>query len=349
MGLETNIHGIWAAKQSALGTPAAAPTTLTTGKRFRLAAQGGVGTNIEMGSEAFNDLDQFGDAQDYIQSIIGGGAPPFMGTPNELAWLAWMFNGAETVTNIPGPPVAEEHVSTPATSLFYSTFFQRTGSSIIERVQHNDCVINGLEITAGTGQHVLRVTPTIISLDPGVIIAADPTLAMPLFDSFLWTEAEGALLLGGVVMTGPTQYTLTLSKNLEANYADGVTPEDLQPATPTIGVSMAMLLKQQEFEFARNLIYASGTPAPGAKPARFLGGMSSFAVTHTQKDSAGVATGKSAKFEVPGVRWDKPSAIAVPNPGGGGGTLELSGGMRKVAGQPAWRSTVRCSQVAFTA
>jgi hypothetical protein len=116
-------------------------------------------------------------------------------------------------------------------------------------------------------------------------------------------------------------------------------------------VTIALILDQAAFEFANTLIYASATPAGGVKPARFLGGMSAFAVTHTQKDAAGVATGMSAKFEIPGVRWEKPSAVAVPNPGGGGGTLELSGQMRKVAGQPAWRSTVRTpdSVVAFTA
>jgi hypothetical protein len=197
----------------------------------------------------------------------------------------------------------------------------------------------------------MRVTPGIISLDPGEKIAADPTLGMPVEDAFLWTEAEGALLLGGTVMNGPTQYTLTLNKNLDPLYADGVTPEDLQPGTPTIAISVAMILNQEAFEFANNLLYASATPAPASKPARFLGGLSSFAVTHAQKDSAGAVTGLQAKFEIAGVRWEKPGAVAVPNPGGGGGTLELSGQMRKVAGQPAWRSTVRTANtvVAFTA
>lgn len=354
MALETNIHAIWGAKQTARAAAATAPTTDTTGKRLLLGAQGDIGTNLSMGSEAFNDLDIFGDAQDYVESIIGSGAPPLLGTPNELAWLCWMFNGNETVANITGPPVKKEHTSVPSPSLFYGSYFKRVGSSVIERLRFLDGVINQLEITAGTGQRVLRVVPSIITLDPGEKIAADPTLPVTVDDAFLWTEADGGLTLSvageaATVLAGPTQYTLTLNKNLEPIYADSVVPHDLQPGTPTIGVSLAMVLDQAGFDLANRLIYASAAPAPGAKPAKFLGGMGSFVVEHIQKDLAGAITGNKAKFEVPGVRWEKPSAVAVPNPGGGGGTLELSGQMRKVAGQPAWRSTVTCEQVAFTA
>lgn len=349
MALETNIHALWGRKQTAKGTPGAAPGTSATGKRLRLAAQGAIATNVEMGSEPFNDLDQFGDAQDYITSIIGQGAPPVQATPDELAWLCWLFNGSETVSAIVGPPATNEHVGTPATNLFYSTFWRRTGASIIERIKNNDCVMSQMEIVCGTGQQVMRITPTIISLDPGEKFATDPSLGMPADKGFLWTEAEGNVNVNGSVLAGATQYTLTLNKNLEVLQAVSAKPYDLQPGTPTIGITMAMILDQAGFDLANFLLYGTTSPAAGAKPTVNLGTLGSFSVVHDQLSDAGVITGSKAKFEIAGVRWERPGAVAVPNPGGGGGTLELSGQMRKVAGSPAWKSTIRSPQVAFTA
>src|SRR5262245_4842379 len=151
MALETNIHALWGAKQSSQGTGATAPTTATTGKRLILGDQGGMQTNIEMGSEAFSDLDVFGDAQDYIQSIVGAGTAPIQATPNELAWLCWGFNNLnDTVTSVPGPPAVQQHVSIPAVAAIpYFTIWQRAGVSPVERVRYIDCVYNGLEISAG--------------------------------------------------------------------------------------------------------------------------------------------------------------------------------------------------------
>ena len=349
MALETNIHGIWGAKQAAKGTPATAPTTATTGKHLRLAAQGDIATQIGQGSEQFSDLGLFGDAQDFVTTIIGQGAPPIHGTPDELAWLIWLFNSQETVTDITGPPAKKKHVSTPTPSLSWATFYKRTGSSIIDRKRYSDSVISQLEISAGTGQHILRAVPTIISLESGEQIAADPTLVLPTTKAFLWTEVDGALKLNGGVIKGPTQYTITLNRNLEPIYADSPRPHDLQPGTPSLGVSVAMVLDQDAFDLANLLLYGTATPAAGDKPTPHIGALGALDLTHTQKDDSGAVTGNSAQFEVPGVRWQKPGAVAVPNPGGGGGTLELTGSMRRVAGQPEWRSTVICDQAAFTA
>ena len=349
MALETNIHAIWGAKQTAKGTAATAPAAATSGKRLLLGAQGDLATTLEIGSEPFSDLDVYGDAMDYFASVIGQGAPPIHATPNELAWIIWMFNGNETVTNITGPPVKKEHVSVPATAWFYGSYWKRVGAQIVERQRFADCVMSQLEITAGTGQRVLRVTPTMISLDPGEKVAADPTLAVTTDEAFIWTEADGLVDINGTVVGGPTQYTITLNKNLEPIYADSVRPHDLQPGTPSITVSTALVLDADSFALANFMIYGTATPSAGAKPSANLGTVGSFEVEHVQKDHLGVATGNKAKFEIPGVRWEKPSAVAVPNPGGGGGTLELSGSMRKVGANPPWRATVTCEEAAFTA
>jgi hypothetical protein len=345
VAVETNIHGLWGALQTAKGSAATAPTTGTTGVRLRLGDQGGIQTDRTDGEGAYSDLSVFGDAQDYVQSIIGSGTPPLHATPDELAWTLLFFSGQEAVTEVTGPPVKQEHESTPAASLKYATIWQRVGGSIIERKRNVDCVCNQIEITAGTGQHIVRITPTVISLDPGEVVAADPTLALDDENAFLWTESEGGLLLDGNVIEGPSQYTITLNRNLEPIYGNSTRPVHLQPGTPSGTVSLAMALDQDAFERAQTIMYGDATPGAGDKPVAHVGDLGSFKVTHTQRDNGGDLTGNLAEFEMGFVKWDPVSALAVPNPGGGGGTLELSGRMRK----GDFTSRVTCDSLAFTA
>ena len=349
MALETNLNGLWGAKQTAKGTPATAPSTATTGARFRVPEQWDLAVNRNDEAEAFSDLDMWGDAQDVVTQIMGQGTPPIQGTPDELAWLIWMFNGGETVNAIVGPPAKSEHVSVPTTNRFWGSYWKRVGVDPVERQRFADALISQLVLACGTGQRILRVTPTIMSLDPGEKIAADPTLGMPAVDAFVWAEADGALELGGSVFEGATQYTLTLNKNLGPLEGQGVRPYDLQPGTPTLTLSCSMALDAEAFALANKVLYGTETPVAGAKPTAFVGDLSAFEVTHTQKDSDGADTGNIGKLEVPGWKIDPPDAVAVPNPAGGGGTLELAGPGRKSGASPMWRSTITCDHAAFTA
>src|SRR5690606_3866349 len=113
--------------------------------------------------------------------------------------------------------------------------------------------------------------------------------------------------------------------------------------------SCAMALDDDAYQLAQKILYGTTSPAPGAKPVVFVGERGAFHVVHTQRDSAGVLTGNGADLEIPGVEWDPPSAGVVPSPRGGGGALELSGRMRKVAGRPEWVGKVTCDAAQFTA
>jgi hypothetical protein len=281
--------------------------------------------------------------------VSGAGEPGFQGTPDELAWLCWLLNANETVTAIAGPPAVNEHVSVPGSSRFYSTFWKRVGSQIIERQKFVDSLITQLQITAGSGQRVLRAVSSISSLDPGVKFTTDPTLAMPTESAFVWQEAVGAVTLGGVVFRQASQYTLTVARPIELLYGDTVTPQDVQPGISTVALSVAMALDQAAFDKANLILYGTTTPGLNAKPIAYTNPVEAFQVVHTQVDGTGTATGRTAKFEVPAIKWDAPAAVVVPNPEGGGGTLELSGQARASAGNPRWRSTIRCASAAFTA
>jgi hypothetical protein len=89
---ETNIYRVWAAKQSAKGTPATVPT-----RSFKQVA-GAVVTAVDTGSENFSDGTSFGDTTTWLNSITGTGSPGIEGTTDETAWLLWMFHGTETIT-----------------------------------------------------------------------------------------------------------------------------------------------------------------------------------------------------------------------------------------------------------
>lgn len=92
--LETNLYRIWAAKQTAKGVPIL--TTAMT-KSFKQVA-GSVVVNLDGGNENFSDGTQFGDITSWLNSISSAGAPGIEAGTDELAWLLWVFHGAETVS-----------------------------------------------------------------------------------------------------------------------------------------------------------------------------------------------------------------------------------------------------------
>src|SRR5881409_3127560 len=92
MAVESNIYALWAAKQTAKGTPATVAT-----KRL-IQVGGDVNTNPDHGLENFSDLDRFGDSADFVNTVIGEGSPVVQMTHDEVAYLSWLFFGAEVFT-----------------------------------------------------------------------------------------------------------------------------------------------------------------------------------------------------------------------------------------------------------
>jgi hypothetical protein len=91
--IETNIHEIWAAKQSAQGVPAT-----VAARRFKLVGGSAPVANPDFGSEPYSDGSAYGDATDWFNSLLGQGQPALEGGTDELAWLLWIFSGNETVS-----------------------------------------------------------------------------------------------------------------------------------------------------------------------------------------------------------------------------------------------------------
>lgn len=341
MALEPKIHALWAAKQTAKGNPAAAATK-------RLVQVGGdINTARADGSEQFSDLSRFGDAIDYTDTLVGAGDPVIEAHPDQLAYLCWLFFGQETVTGAADP---FSHEFTPGTNGgFWATFWKRVGQTVGPvRQKFNDCRIGTLAFDGSQGSKVLHVTPTILSLDPGEVFAADPAAGMPGDDSLLFTEAEGTFEVNGVVLK-VSSFQLVCNEDRSPWYGDGVTPADVVEGTPSVTLAVTGLIDAAGLAEYNKRIYGTAAPAAGTKPLKVPEDLGSFECLFTKEDDAGpVAPARSAKFEVPGVKWS-PDVAVPPNVAGGAAEITLAGEARRSGSDPQVRITIENGNAAYAA
>jgi hypothetical protein len=442
--MELNIEGLWAAKQSGQGTPATAPTTATTGKRYRKVA-GDIGTTPEDGSENYSDGQRLSSAAQFRTTLQGGGSPGIQMQPGTVGHLSWLWMGQETptgtatnavqtasitgatagtaklvfggqstapivfnatsaavqaafeslanvgkgnvtVTGGPWPAtamiitfvgqmrasphtaitidstgltggtpsvtqttvgVAVQHVATPTSSSHWLSMWKQLGSTVSQKQRFNDCRIAGLQLQCGRDQFVGRITPTIISLDPGETITADPTLVEDDDDSILWTEAEGQLNINGVVFSGTTGYNITTSDGLTPAYGDSVKAFDVGSGVGQVtGADIQVYLNAAGLAKYNEIIYGSSTPAAGAKPIARVPAIGSFSVKHWRYNTS-ASPGRQVFIECPNVQWTSPDAPAG-NPDGGLASISLGFRTVKRGSDPHIRITTNSADAGYT-
>lgn len=340
---ELQIYGLWAGKQTAKGTANAAP-----GQRFKQVA-GGFNVPREDGSESYSDATAMPDTLDWVNTLVGNGAPGIQATPEEVAWLHWAFEGGETTSAVTGPPAKTKHTTTPLPGLgHWQTWATRLGSAVADRMQHNDCQISQLVVEGSTANKAVRITPTVLSLDPGEQRAADPVKAMPVKAALLYTDGTGRFTIDGTVFRGHSQFTLTINKDLTPVYGDDITVYDLAIGNVTVTIGVTLYFDADGRGQFNKLVYGSSAPAAGTKPAKVITGIGSYAFDLRARDAAGVATGDKYVLTLPKVKWAVPDA---PDPAAGGGTpeLALAGAMRKpAAGTQPYTIDIDCDAAAFT-
>lgn len=344
MGLqELNISGLWAGKQAAKGVAAAA-----FDQRFKNPA-GGIRTARDEGSENYSDLSKFGDAVDWINSVLGNGAPALHCTPEELAWLLYIFHGGETTAPIVGPPAKTNHLFEPlAGSGFWTSWFKRLGLTNVTREQFQDVKIAQLALAGSTGDKALKVSPTLLVLDPGINKAADPVAALPAKKTFLYSEGTGRWEVDGVVFEGHAGFQLTLNEDLQPVYGDATTPHDLIQGNATVGIQVNCYFDDDGKAQFNKQLYGDPAPAADARPLDTLPGLGSYEFELRAKDDVGDETGDVFKLSVPGVKWDLPES-PEQNPDGGAAELQLTGSMRRVpgGGVDPYNIEVACDAAAF--
>lgn len=323
--LEPNFYGLWGGGQTAKGTPNVAPIhrLLQVGGDFGLAS--------DDGSEEWSDLTKYGGATDWVNSRLGNGTPAYEATPSELAWTLWAFHGAETVVAVTGPPAVQKHTFIPSTGKGkWCTFFRRVGLGVPMRHQFNDCLITQVQIEGSTANKAVRVTPTILSLDPMVPYAADPAQALPTDKTLLYTDGAGSFTIDGTVFTEQSSFSLVINDAWTPIFGDGTTPVDVVQGNPAVAISATIYFTTAAFSEWCKLVYGTAAPAAGTKPLSTIPALGSYAFDLKQRDGTGALNGIEFKLTIPGVKWTIPDAPA-PNPAGGATEVTLAGAMRPVA------------------
>jgi hypothetical protein len=217
---ELQIYGLWAGKQTAKGTKNAAP-----GKRFKQVA-GAFNFTRDDGSENYSDATQYPDTQDWVNSLVGNGNPGVEATPEELAWLFWAFEGGETTRRSSARRRRRSTRHAAAGLGHWSTWATRQGSSLVDRLSHNDCQISQIQVEGGPGRRpsarrrpCCRSTRRADRRRPRRGDADE--VDVPLHGR------HRPVHIDGTVVRGHSAFTLVVNKDLQPVYADDVTVHDL--------------------------------------------------------------------------------------------------------------------------
>ncbi len=331
--VESNVHAFWMASQpSGRGTPA------TIAQKHPIVVAGDLDTNREDGSENFSDLDRFGDATDFVNTIIGGGTLTMQAQTEIVAYVCWLFFANEVFTAKSVGVSPPKYVFTPGTTIGkWATFWKRVGLSTIFRRKFNDCRISSIRFEGSTANKVVKLIPNVVSLDPGEVFATDPTPTIGGEDPFVWTEAIGKITIDGVVYNGASQFAVICDDALAPVYGDAAFAYAL--ATGNAGITLdAITMVLDDVSLARynTQIYGTAAPTAGTKPLSSIPAIGSYVIEFV-RDTLDAKL--SLKIEIPGVKWS-PDVAIPPNPDGGAIDMAFAGAMRKVAGQPAIRVTV---------
>lgn len=339
---EVLIYGLWAGKQTAKGTPNTTPP-----KRFRQVA-GDIGLTRNDAQSDASDLTKQGQVVDWIDQLSGGGTPAIEATPNELAFLLWLFAGGETTAAVVGPPAKVKHSTKSLPGLgFWSTWFKRVGQTVIQRHQFNDCMIGQLQIEGSTANKAVRVTPTVFSLDPAEVKTSDPTAAMPTTIPFLYTDGTGTFAVDTVSWSGHSQFTAVFNDDLQPVYGDDVTIYDLAIGDPVTTIAATSVMDANTLAWWNQRVYGTAAPAAGTKPIKVLNALGSYLFWLKARTTAAALSGDEFKMSMPNVKWTVPAAPAG-SPGGGSAEVALAGVARRVGATEPWLIDVNNDDVAYT-
>lgn len=322
---------IWDGAQSIAVTGIAATVTaaaLATSINSAMQTAGYGATSVTTGGGPLNTT-----AITVTFSGTGAASKPFYLTKSADTTSPAVTLTATTVA------IRTKHTFTPSlTSGFYATFVRRVGTTTIQRHSFIDCRVGGMTLEGSTANKAVRITPTVLSLDPFKVVASDPAANLPSgveINPFRYTDATSQFVFNGVVLNGQSSFTMTLNEDLQPIYGDDAVPYDLAVGNPTATLGLTLIFDSVGQAQWNNLAYGSTTPATGTKPLRSVSSDVTYTATFSQKDSAGNLTGNILKVTVPRLHVPVPDAPG-PNPSGGNAEVTLAGSILPPggAGQP---------------
>jgi hypothetical protein len=255
---------------------------------------------------------------------------------------------AAVVHTTPGEGVT--HVATPNDAGgFWSTWFKAVGSSTQIKHQYNDCRISSLMVEASSASKVAKMTPALMSLDPGEIRATNPTKADDGIIPFIYTEGAGSWTIDNITFRGHSAFSMTATWGLTEWYGDDVVPYALVNTRASVALNaITLILDGQGLEEFNQIIYGQRNPPTGSKPIHQVSPLGSYACEFTKVSPyTGLAQASSA-FDFPTMKWD-PGLSITPNVAGGPLELPLAGAFRKQPGQVPFSITTVNQDAAYTA
>lgn len=343
--LELNRNALWVAvrKDKATAALAAAARRMPW-----VQAAGRLEIQREQTSENLADLGKFGNTRETITRLAGQGTPGMQAILNEIAYLSWIFHGGETTETIVGPPEKVKHVFKPLPGAgFWSDWWQRIGETQVQREQYLQARISQLVYEAATANQFMRVTPTVMALDAGVIYDTDPVATMPVEDSLVYTHGEGSFKLDDVVHRGLSQFTLTLNEDLQPVPGDGVGLLDYLPGNAGATIGWTLQLDAQGLARYNEQVYGTASPAVGARPLKTLPPTVAYSNLLQLRDRDGELTGDEFAFSSDKITLQFPPA---PQPAQGGGAAEVAfaGRLDPVPGEDLYELAITCDDAAYT-
>lgn len=331
IAIESNVGALWGAKQTGRGVPAVAAQ-----KKLRWV-DGDLTLQRANATENYADGRRISSGMDFVDTLTGGGSPVIEGQPSEGAWLLAQHWGADAYT-AGGGTAPNTHVVTFANSGGrWLTFWKLLGQAVGPmRELYTDCKISQTVIQCMAGQKVLRVTPTILSLDPARIYGSpDPVVADSFEDPFLWTQAEGTFNVDGIAgVAGISEVTLTVTDGFTPVYGDRITPVMLAPGRGTATIALTLSLSDETLPIWNRIHYGVDAPAPGTPP---IAAVHYGAVDFTMSYGAG-DTLRSFQLEVSKFQYATTASVNVL-PGGGEIQLPVGGEARDNGVDPMVQAT----------
>lgn len=243
-----------------------------------------------------------------------------------------------------------QHVATPAdVGGFYSTWVKSVGKSVIYRGQFNDCRITSMLYEGSSASKVLHVTPSLLILDPGQILTADPTKTDDGLRPFIYTEAMGTFKIDNQVYRGHSAFAINAQWALTEWYGDDVVPFDLITGRATVALQgVTIILDTPGLARYNEQIYGTATPIANQKPLHTIPALGSYEATFTRINPYTGGASEITDFLIPSVKWDP--GLAIPaNPAGGPVEFAMAGEFRKTPGQPPFQVTITTpADVAYT-
>lgn len=234
------------------------------------------------------------------------------------------------------PGVRTKHLFVPSTTQgHWCTFVRRVGgSSVTMRHSFIDCLIGGLTIEGSTANKALRISPTVLSLDPGKVLASDPAQALPTgvdLKPWLYTDATAALTWNGTALQSQSEFTFTINEDRSPVYGDDAVPYDLAVGNPTASMAITAIFDSVTAARWNELVYGTAAPSTGTKPLRSIAADIAYIAYFKQKDGVGNLTGNDLKITIPRLHVPVPDAPG-PNPAGGNTTVTFTGAIMPPGG-----------------